>query len=32
LVACTQVTALGREVLGGNGILSDFNVAKVGLL
>lgn len=26
-----QVTALGREVLGGNGILADFNVAKVGV-
>jgi alkylation response protein AidB-like acyl-CoA dehydrogenase len=25
-----EVTALGREILGGNGILTDFNVAKVG--
>lgn len=24
-----EVVALGREVLGGNGILADFNVAKV---
>lgn len=23
-----EVTALGREVLGGNGILTDWNVAK----
>ncbi len=24
-----EVASLGREVLGGNGILTDFNVAKV---
>ncbi len=26
---CTQVVALGRELLGGNGIVADFHVAKV---
>lgn len=25
---CREVVALGREVLGGNGILTDFNIAK----
>jgi hypothetical protein len=27
-----EVVSLGRELLGGNGILADFLVAKVGAL